>query len=71
MRDECAAEQNAPQHLPRRVRGEWLCLDCRHLSYGHSPTPRCPNCQGLRLAPTVEPAARADERARQRARATG
>lgn len=40
--------------LPRKVVGEWRCLDCGHLSYGKSDAPRCPSCHSPRLAPTVE-----------------
>ena len=39
--------------LPRKVVGEWRCLDCGHLSYGKSDAPRCPSCHSPRLVPTV------------------
>lgn len=40
--------------LPRLIAGEWRCLDCDHLSYGQAEEPRCPNCYGDRLVPTVQ-----------------
>jgi hypothetical protein len=50
-------EPNPPApllRLPRLIAGEWRCLDCCHLSYGQADEPRCPNCLGRRLVPTVE-----------------
>jgi hypothetical protein len=39
--------------LPRMIVGEWRCVECGHLSYGDSDSPRCPSCHGDRLTPTV------------------
>ena len=58
--------------LPRMIAGEWRCVECGHLSYGDSDSPRCPSCHGDRLTPTVtqsnEPGRR--ERGATRARAS-
>jgi hypothetical protein len=45
--------------LPRYVPGEWRCLDCGRLAYGHSDRPRCPACFSPRLTSTTAPQARA------------
>jgi hypothetical protein len=49
-----APRPRSPIRLPRLVAGEWRCLDCHRLSYGDSPAPRCPNCHGTVLRPTVD-----------------
>jgi hypothetical protein len=47
--------------LPRHIPGEWHCLDCGRLSYGRTTTPRCPACLSVRLRPTLDAGALADE----------
>jgi rubrerythrin len=54
MLDHEAARQHVIVRLPRKIVGEWRCLDCGHLAYGKSDAPRCPNCLSARLTPTIE-----------------
>jgi rubrerythrin len=72
MLDQNTGQPPQLVRLPRLIAGEWRCLDCGHLSYGDSDAPRCPSCQGRRLAPTVKrsPAIRRREAGETQARAS-